>query len=156
MLTAIKARKLAWAGRQTTRMPLTMLKSLRPLFRRPGKYPLHKFRPKVAVYQTSESFVLKTAANPFELRQALQLRHEINGVRRRERRSIRRPVDIVVVPERVLVVVGVADVLGSRPTVDLVARAIVFLGLDIVGPRCRMNKCVKLGRFHVAYTVHFA
>lgn len=73
MLTARNARKLATVGR----LPLTMLKSLRPLFRRPNRIPLHRFKQKVAVYQTSENFILKTAANPFELRQALKLRHEV-------------------------------------------------------------------------------
>jgi putative hemolysin len=77
MLNVTNARKLALAGRRTARVPINMLKSLRPLFRRPGKFPLHRFKQKVAVYQTSENFILKTAANPFELRQALQLRHEI-------------------------------------------------------------------------------
>ncbi|MGZ3694801.1 MAG: GNAT family N-acetyltransferase [Bdellovibrionota bacterium] len=77
MLTVRNAKKLALASRRTARVPLAMLKSLRPLFRRPGKFPLHRFHQKVAVYQTSENFVLKTAENPFELRQALQLRHEI-------------------------------------------------------------------------------
>lgn len=77
MLTTRNARKLALVSRRTARMPLALLRSLRPLLRRPGKFPLHGFRQKVEVYQTSENFILKTAANPFELRQALQLRHEV-------------------------------------------------------------------------------
>lgn len=77
MLTARNARKLAYVSRKTARVPLIMLNTLRPFFRRPSKYPLHRFRQKVAVHQSSENFILKTAANPFELRQALQLRHEI-------------------------------------------------------------------------------
>lgn len=77
MLNAANARKLARASRRTARFPLAMLKSFRPFFRRPGKVPFHRFHRKVEVLQSTENFILKTAANPFELRQALQLRHEI-------------------------------------------------------------------------------
>ncbi|MGE3263002.1 MAG: GNAT family N-acetyltransferase [Bacteriovoracia bacterium] len=77
MLNAANARKLARASRRTARFPLALLKSFRPLFRRPGKIPLHHFRQKVNLLQSTERFLLKTAANPFELRQALQLRHEV-------------------------------------------------------------------------------
>lgn len=78
MISTRNARKLALAGRRTARAPLRALKTLRPLFfRRPAKVPLHKFRQKIALNESTENFLLKTAENPFELRQALKLRHEV-------------------------------------------------------------------------------
>ena len=78
MITTRNARKLAIVGRKTARMPLRALQTLRPyFFRAPRRVPLHHFRQKIALQQSSENFLLKTAANPFELRQALQLRHEV-------------------------------------------------------------------------------
>jgi hypothetical protein len=55
-------------------------------------------------------------------------------------------------PEGVLVFVGVADVLCGRRTIDLVARVIVFLGLDIIRSSRCVNIRVHFGGLHVADT----
>jgi putative hemolysin len=46
-------------------------------FLKKSKFPLEDFRPKVMVHQQTESFLLKTAESAFELRQVLNLRHEV-------------------------------------------------------------------------------
>lgn len=77
-----QAKKLTRAGRATlkatARAPIGALKKMNPVkFLKDRTFPLKDFKTKVHVYQTSESFILKTAENVFELRQALKLRHEI-------------------------------------------------------------------------------
>ncbi len=74
MITSTRARKL----RLRARVPFESLKRLNPIKTLKGlSFPLRNFECKVAVYQSSENFVLKTAESPFELKQALRLRHDI-------------------------------------------------------------------------------
>jgi putative hemolysin len=79
MFDTTHARKIARVGRWKARAPLRALKNFsNPLrFLKPSGFPLRGFKPKVQILQTSETFILKTAETPFELQQALRLRHEI-------------------------------------------------------------------------------
>lgn len=78
MISATRARKLARVSRLKARAPLRALKSLNPVqYLKDRRFPLKNFRTKVHVFQSSENFLLKTAESPFELKQALQLRHDI-------------------------------------------------------------------------------
>jgi putative hemolysin len=73
-----QARKLTQVGRVKARAPFRALKNLNPVkYLQHRNFPLKNFKTKVFVHQTSENFILKTAENIFELRQALKLRHEI-------------------------------------------------------------------------------
>jgi putative hemolysin len=63
----------------------TMLAAIRSKFRKyqyPSvrllrKYRLSRFQQKVPIFFETEQFILKTAENPFEVRRALEMRHEI-------------------------------------------------------------------------------
>lgn len=70
------------------------------------------------------------------------LRYEVNRILRRKRRSVRRPVDVLVVPIGMLVLIRMANVLAGRRAV---ARITIFLGRDVIGPGRGMDKRVKLG-----------
>jgi putative hemolysin len=57
-------------------MPVGLLKNFSP-FRFFQERKLLSFQAKASVYQSSENFILKTVETPAELRQVLELRHEI-------------------------------------------------------------------------------
>jgi putative hemolysin len=78
MISTNQARKLARAKPKKLRNPFRALKNLNPVkFLKDRKFPLRHFQTKVHVFQSSETFILKTADSPFELKQALKLRHDI-------------------------------------------------------------------------------
>jgi len=77
MISTIQARKLARVSRWKAKRPLRALKSLNPVTYLKNKFPLRNLKPKVDVYQSTDSFILKTADSPFEIKQALMLRHDV-------------------------------------------------------------------------------
>lgn len=78
MKTGLSVRKLGRVGRLKARRPLRALRNYNALRQlKKSKFPLHTFKPKHLIYQSTDKFILKTAESPFELRQVLRLRHEI-------------------------------------------------------------------------------
>ncbi|HEY8278725.1 MAG TPA: GNAT family N-acyltransferase [Bdellovibrionota bacterium] len=78
MKAGLTVRKLGRVSRLKARRPLRALRNFNAVrVLKKNKFPLHTFKPKIQVYQSTDKFILKTAESPFELRQVLKLRHEI-------------------------------------------------------------------------------
>lgn len=69
----------------------------------------------------------------------------VYGIGRRQVRSVWRKEKVLKVPESVLMMIGIAYVLPGVRVVDVVVRIIGF-GLNIVGPRSRVNERIKFRR----------
>ncbi|MCO5142517.1 MAG: GNAT family N-acetyltransferase [Oligoflexia bacterium] len=68
---------MARLGRMKARAPFKALKERFTNFPKKNNFPLRGFQRKIDVFQSTEKFILKTAQSPFELKQALRLRHDI-------------------------------------------------------------------------------
>lgn len=78
MKAALSVRKLGRVGRLKARRPLRALRNFNAVrILKKSKFPLHDFKPKHRIYQSTPQFILKTAESPFELRQVLKLRHDV-------------------------------------------------------------------------------
>lgn len=83
MIAALKSsarimnpKTMARFGRMKARKPFKALKKLTS-FPKINTFPLKNFERKIDVYQSTERFILKTVQSPFELKQALRLRHDV-------------------------------------------------------------------------------